>query len=342
MKHLNNYILKNISINFFSIFIPLFVIASVVFLIRVSSITSIIEINLFEMFKLYLFILPDLLFYTLPLSFFIGGVLTFNKLSFDSEMVVIFSLGVPPNFILNILLKLALFLSIFLIFNSMVIIPHTKQMYKEFVQFKKQEAVLNIKATEFGQKFGDWSIFIKSIDESGKDTYYHNIALFYKKGNEDEKFVVAEKAMIKTSDGMVKLYLQNGSLFSYKRDKMSKVFFQNMKINDLTSANKFKYKSTLEYFDYSLNNKKRKVKLIANLLLSVFPLMSIFLILSIGIQNMRYGKGITNLFIATSILFYYLFTFTLSKSIHFYAFYLIPLWFITSYFIYFYRVTKRY
>ena len=139
MNHLNKYILKNLSENFFSIFIPLFVIASVIFLIRVSTITSIIRISLFEMFKLYLFIIPDLLFYTLPLSFFIGGVVTFNKLSFNSEMVVFFSLGIPPHRILLILLKVGFLITTLLLFISLVMIPHTKQMYKEFVKYKQQE-----------------------------------------------------------------------------------------------------------------------------------------------------------------------------------------------------------
>jgi len=342
MKQLNNYILKNLSINFFSIFLPLFVIASVVFLIRVSSITSVIEINIFEMFKLYLFILPDLLFYTLPLSFFIGGVLTFSKLSFNSEMVVIFSLGVPPKFLLNILLKLATLLSLFLLFDSMVMIPHTKQMYKEFVKYKQQEAVLNIKATEFGQEFGSWSLFIESITENGKNKLYNNIALFHKKHDEEEKFIVAEKAVIKTSNGIVKLYLQNGSIFSYKKDKITKIFFQKMKINDLTTINDFYYKSTFEYFLYSLTNEKRRIKLIANIILSMLPLMSIFLIISIGVQNNRYGKSITNLFIGLSIISYYFLTFYFSKSIDFQAFLLIPIWFLFSYIIYYYRILLRY
>ena len=128
MKHLNRYILKNLSENFFSIFIPLFVIASVIFLIRVATITSIIQISIFEMFKLYLFIIPDLLFYTLPLSFFIGGVITFNKFSFNSEMIVFFSLGIAPHRIVLILFKLGILITILLLFISLIIIPHTKQM----------------------------------------------------------------------------------------------------------------------------------------------------------------------------------------------------------------------
>ena len=341
MIHLNNYILKNLSQSFFSIFMPLFVIASVVFLIRVSSITSVIEINIYEMFKLYLFILPDLLFYTMPLSFFIGGVITFNKLSFNSEMVVIFSLGVSPAYLLKILGKIAIFFSIFLLFDSMIMIPHTKQMYKEFVRYKQQEAVLNIKATEFGQKFGEWSIFIESISENEKEKLYNNIALFYKNSSE-EKFIIAKNALIKTSNGMVKLYLQNGSIFSYNKEKITKVFFKKMKLNDVTTINNFQYKNSWEYFLYSLENKKRRLKLISNIILSLLPIMSVFLILSIGIQNMRYGKSITNLFIALSILTYYVATFYFSKSIGFGAFLIIPIWFFGSWQIYKYRIHLRY
>jgi len=341
MTHLNNYILKILSQSFFSIFMPLFVIASVVFLIRVSSITSVIEINIYEMFKLYLFILPDLLFYTLPLSFFIGGVITFNKLSFNSEMVVIFSLGVPPAYLLNIVGKVAIFLSIFLLFDSMIMIPHTKQMYKEFVRYKQQEAVLNIKATEFGQKFGEWSIFIESISDNKREKLYNNIALFYKNSSE-EKFIVAESALIKTSNGMVKLYLKNGSIFSYNQEKITKVFFQKMKLNDITTIKNFKYKNSWEYFLYSLENKKRRLKLISNVILSIFPIMSIFLILSIGIQNMRYGKSITNLFIALSIISYYLATFYFSKTFDFGAILIIPTWFFITWKIYKYRIYLRY
>jgi len=341
MSRLQDYITKNLSINFFSIFLPLFVIASVIFLIRVSTITSIIEINLYEMFKLYLFIIPDLLFYTLPLSFFIGSVITFNKLSFDSEMVVIFSLGVSPQFLLWILFKLALFLSVFLLFISMVMIPHTKQMYKEFVRYKQQDAVLNIKATEFGQEFGGWSIFIENVEEEEKEKSYKNVALFYK-GSKEEKFIFAHKAHIQNDMGLVRLFLNNGTLFSYTRDRITKVYFEKMELNDLTNINAYHYRNTVQYFKYSLKHKKRRVKLIANIILSTFPLMGIFLILSIGIQNMRYGRGLINIFMGLSIGLFYALAFILSKNIDFQALYFLPIWLFVTYLIYRIKVLSRY
>ena len=333
MKYLDRYIDKHLSINFFSIFLPLFVIASVIFLIRVSTITSVIKIDFFEMLKLYLFIIPDLLFYTIPLSFFIGGVLTFSKLSFDYEMVVLFSLGVPPRFFLWKLFKLATLFTLILLFISMVMIPHTKQMYKEFTKYKKQEAIINLKATEFGQTFGKWSIFIKDIETNSLGKIYRDIALFYK-DRDVEKFILAKKASFNLKNFNIQLRLYNGSVLTYNSSGIKKIYFKNMVINDPSSIDGYHYRNTLEYFRYSLNTPKRRVKLITNLFLSTFPIMSIFLILAIGIQNIRYSRGFTNFLMGLSIFLFYALAFSLSKPLDFGVFNILILWFLSTYWIY--------
>ena len=341
MNYLDRYIDRNLSINFFSIFLPLFVIASVIFLIRVSTITSVIKIDFFEMLKLYLFIIPDLLFYTIPLSFFIGGVLTFSKLSFDYEMVVLFSLGVPPRFFLWKLFKLATLFTLLLFFLSMVMIPHTKQMYKEFTKYKKQEAIINLKTTEFGQTFGKWSIFIKDIDTNSSGKTYRDIALFYK-DKEVEKFILAKKASFNLKNFNVQLKLHSGSVLTYSPSGIKKIFFKQMVINDPSSIDGYHYRNTLEYFRYSLNTPKRRVKLITNLFLSTFPIMSIFLILAIGIQNVRYSRSFTNFLIGISIFLFYALAFSLSKSLDFGIFNILILWLLSTYWIYRKFVMARY
>jgi lipopolysaccharide export system permease protein len=292
---------------------------------------------------LYLFILPDLLFYTIPLAFFIGGVTTFNKLSFDSEMVVIFSLGVPPKFIMRKLFGFGVTVTALLLFVSIVMIPHTKQMYKEFINIKKQNAILNIEPTDFGEKFGGWSIFIEDMKETSTGKIYTNVALFYQDGDKEERFIVAESAKIEKNIGVVQLVLKNGSLFSYRIDNISEVYFEEMRINDLNSMNRDDYMDTLEYLEYSLQNKKRRVKLIVNIALSLFPLATIFLIMAIGIQNMRHGKGVINLFIGLSIAIYYFAIFSLSKPLDFWIIgLLVPSWFVGTYFIYKQKILSRY
>jgi len=157
-----------------------------------------------------------------------------------------------------------------------------------------------------------------------------------------EKFIVAKKATIKTSKGIVKLYLQNGSILLLNQGKISKLFFDKMKIHDLTTINNFKYRNTIDYFKYSLKNKKRKKKLVANLTLSFFPFVSTLLILVLGIQNTRYGRSLVILFLGIGIVSYYVSTFILSKYLGFATLLFVPIWFLITYIIYFLKIKIRY
>ena len=89
MDKLQKYIIHNLSIIFLSIFLPLFAIASVIFLIKLATYTAVIQLSIWEMTKLYIFVLPELLFYTLPITFFIATTLSLFQLSNDNEIVVI-------------------------------------------------------------------------------------------------------------------------------------------------------------------------------------------------------------------------------------------------------------
>ncbi|MCK4974507.1 MAG: LptF/LptG family permease, partial [Sulfurimonas sp.] len=91
MNILQKYIKESLWVIFISIFLPLFSIASVVFLIKLATYTAVIQLSLWEMAKLFFFIVPELLFYTLPISFFVAATLTLFKLSNDNEIVVLFA-----------------------------------------------------------------------------------------------------------------------------------------------------------------------------------------------------------------------------------------------------------
>ena len=76
MHRLQKYIIHNLSILFLSIFLPLFAIASVIFLIKLATYTAVIQLSIWEMSKLYFFVLPEVLFFTLPISFFTAAATT--------------------------------------------------------------------------------------------------------------------------------------------------------------------------------------------------------------------------------------------------------------------------
>jgi lipopolysaccharide export system permease protein len=342
LSRVEKYITKNLFLNIFSIFIPLFFIASLVFLVRVASITSVVAIDFWGMIELYSLAFPEITFYVLPLSFFIGSTLTFSKLSFDSEMVVLFSFGISPKAFLRLLLRFAIPISIMLLFISMIMIPHASQMNKVFLDQKKHQAIVNLKATEFGQKFGDWSLFIEKIEQKQNRRKFVNVALFHHE-KKNEQFIFAKSATILSNSDIIQLHLEDGSLFTSHNGKISKVHFKYMKINDLEGVKNRIYLNSFEYFKHSLGSRVKRARIITNISLSLFPVVSVLLILAFGIQNSRYGKGVVNFSIGVTIALFYFFVFLFSKEIDFATIYVfLPIWTLISYKIYKKRVLERY
>ena len=290
---------------FFSIFLPLFSIASVVFLIKMAHITSVIQLTFFELIKLYLFTVPELLFYTLPITFFIAGVLSLHRLSTDNEMIVFFSLGINPGFLARIFMRLGLLLSMLLAFDFFIMFPHTKNIAKNFINFKKSEAQFNLSASEYGNKFGDWLLYIGKDNQDGT---YSDIVLFKKetstdKEDQEEIFITAKEASIINQNGILKLLLHQGEGDTYTPDTLSQITFETMRINNALKDSEITY---LDPFDYWLDPEEgRTYKLYRNILLSLFPLLSAFIILSIGIVHTRQHAGFIYLYIFFTLVVYY-------------------------------------
>lgn len=98
---LKKYLFKNFSSSFFPIFFTLFSITSIVYLVKIASLTSVIQLNILELLLLYIYTIPKILFFVLPISYFVGLVMTFSKLSGEYELLVISSFGKNPISILK-------------------------------------------------------------------------------------------------------------------------------------------------------------------------------------------------------------------------------------------------
>lgn len=339
MKTLNSYIIDSLSSLFLSIFLPLFGIASIVFLVKLAAVTAIIQLSILEMAKLFLFMLPELLFYTLPIAFFVSLALSLYKHSNDNEMILFFTFGITPSVVFKILFKPALFLTLLLFFNFYIVTPYAKTLANNFLYQKKAEAKLNLNASELGHRFGDWLLY---IGEDNKDKTYSNVVLFNKKQNE-EIFIEASKAEVINDSGVLRLKLLDGEGYSYSKEKFTQINFEQMFIND-TMQNKYEvYRGAYDYWFTSEDSEGRRSKFIANILLSLFPLFGIFLAMSLGIIQARHQKSFIYLWLFLSIVTYYALAMALQKIALFYT----PLlhsfiWLSATYFIYKKTILSRY
>ncbi|MDN5042019.1 LptF/LptG family permease [Aliarcobacter butzleri] len=336
---LQRYLYSQLAITFFPIFFGLFFITAVIFLVKISALTAIITVNFFELFRIFSYTIPDIIFYTMPISFFISMVITLSKLSSEYELTVITSFGLNPFKILKIFLPLTLLLTLLLLVVSVGLIPKTDFERKQFVNIKKNEANFNIKSGEFGQKFGDWLIFINDK----KNNLYEDVKLL-KVQKDNDQFVISKNAVLDNDNGVLSIRLDEGKAFLIDKEEFNQINYEAMYINDSISAAKTTVFTTT--YDYWKNNIKNKVDLddlTFFILTSFFPLMSLFLVITFGYFNPRYEKNRAIMYSLISIVLYYVLIKSIGDKIFLHTLYIIPiLWLSGTYFLYSKTIKKEY
>lgn len=287
MEKLKSYLFTNISQIFFSIFGTLFLITSVVFLVKIATLTSIIKIDFFELVLFYTYSLPKILFYTFPISLFISYLLAFSRLSSEYELIVITSLGLKPTTFIKFLLPITLISSVMMLVISLGLIPKADYLNDLLLEQKKKEASFNIKASQFGQKFGDWLIY---IDKDDKLTY-EGVKLFKDMKEENAyQFIISDKAQAQNSKGELDLTLFDGVTTRFG-SVVNQVNFEKMFITDTLGDLKVeKFNNSFDYWKARLDASINR-NFIIYILFSIFPLICLPLVISFGFYNPRYEKN---------------------------------------------------
>ena len=336
---LSNYLHSQLAISFFPIFLELFFITSVVFLVKIVSLTSVIKMNFIELFSLYLYTVPQILLFTLPISYFLSLVISISKLSSEYEMTVITSFGVGPLNIVKKLLPITLLISIALLVITLGLIPKAKYLMNSFIDYKKNEANFNIKESEFGQKFGDWLIFI----EKKEDNIYKNVKLF-KKENNKEELIVSETAILENKKGNLTFKLFNGKIFIIDDSELNEIDFETMYINEIVNNQQILVFSTsLNYWILSLEYNLDNDSFVFFILTSIFPLISLFLVITFGYFNPRYEKNRAVAYSIGAVILYYVLIKYIGDRLLLHSLYIIPtIWIIASYILYSKTIKKEY
>ncbi len=336
---LSNYLHSQLAISFFPIFLGLFFITSVVFLVKIVSLTSVIKMNFMELFGLYAYTVPQILLFTLPISYFLSLVISISKLSSEYEMTVITSFGVGPLNIVKKLLPITLLISIALLVITLGLIPKAKYLMNSFIDYKKNEANFNIKESEFGQKFGDWLIFI----EKKEDNIYKNVKLF-KKENNKEELIVSETAILENKKGNLTFKLFNGKIFIIDDSELNEIGFETMYINEIVNNQQILVFSTsLNYWILSLKYNLDNDSFVFFILTSIFPLISLFLVITFGYFNPRYEKNRAVAYSIGAVVLYYVLIKYIGDRLLLHSLYIIPtIWIIASYILYSKTIKKEY
>jgi len=303
MAKLDRYLINNFFSSFFTLFSVLFIIASMVLLLTISNMTMMLKINISEFLYLYFLSLPEIIFYTLPLSFFITSALSISKLFENSELISVLSLGANPKTITKPFFYLSIFVTFILLVITFFSIPTSQILYKNFFNTKKIESQFNFSVSSIGQKFGEWNIFIQNKNKN----IYKNIVMY---NNQKDILIIANKAKTLKKENYFVLSLFNGHLYNQKNNKTSKIDFNQFDINQKIKITKLSFNTIGEYI------KTYKKKVNKYFIIAFFPIVSFFFLASISFFHNRYQKNHSIIYSAIISILYYAFVFVSYKNLY--------------------------
>jgi len=309
MVSVKGFISSNFTKAFLTIFLPFFLIFTLIYLVKISALTSQIQISFLELLTLYSYSIPDIVFYTLPLSFVTAIANILLKLSQSNELIALYALGLKSSKILRSLLLLGLLFSLLLATISFLAMPLSKQLYKEFKTSKKSEAKLNIVAGKLGQKFGNYYIYVKE----NKNDQFQDIVIYNRTNRNEEQFFSSQRGNLNKVDGVTSLLLNDGYGYTYTKDKLQQSKYKSLEVYDTNENKTFQFENIVAHWSKAKTDIRMLHRVLFFIFVSLIPLLSVYLIAAFTMINPRYQANRSFLIIFVTTLGLYMIASSLEK-----------------------------
>ena len=237
-------------------------------------------------YKIVILRFPDFITLLLPLSFFLGVVITMSRLYSDREIYGFFTGGLSEIDFLKYLLPQSLLFFFLTLLLSIYVAPYTKELSKEMISLDSlQEQFESIKPNQvFPLKNNEGFVFIKDKQES----VFDEVVLYI--SNEDySSIVVADQLSYDDLDYIMNLNFKNGSMYQGLFEEGSSVVstFKNLKIPVSTEENSVTGLSFARLFDYSARSTKSQMQWNISIPITIF----ILLIIGINLSKVEPRQG---------------------------------------------------
>lgn len=313
MTKVSKYVLSGFFQSFLSLFFTLFFLVTIITFIRISKFTSLFSLNFVDLFEMYLYLLPEIITYIMPVTFFIAVTMAMFKMSKDNESIVLFAMSMSPTRISRLFFHLSAFVSTLLLVNALFFIPISKQLGKNFVEQKKLDAKINLKSSEFGQKFSTWNLFVNQADAHDR---YKDIVLYEKsEDNASDTFILAKDATMDKNSTILELDLHGGTVYSFKEAELRQIDYEKLKISYNPESKPLHTDQIFEYWYQAVVKKSRARDLSLAFTVALFPLASYLFALSFGIANLRHESPNVYLNMFMVIIIYYLIIYQVANAV---------------------------
>jgi LPS export ABC transporter permease LptF len=206
MRTIRNYFLREFGGNLFYAFVGITFILLLGNFVKASDLVLRKGVSIAIAGKFFLFTIPYLLQYSLPLACLLGILLCMGRFASDNEFVAIKVVGIGMARILKIFMIIGLLISIFLIFLHTHIIPYSHQMSQETVKSIGKDNPLGlIEPGVFVDSFKGFVLFTQDVDGNILKKVY-----IYQLQEEEASVIYADKGEFVVDGDVLKVRLENG------------------------------------------------------------------------------------------------------------------------------------
>ena len=229
---------------------------------------------------------PDFVTLLIPLSFFLGLVITISRLYSDREIYGYISGGLSPIDLIRYLIPQSLLFFLITLVLSTYVAPYTKELSKEIISVDTiQEKLASIKPKEL-ILFDDDGSFIYIEDK--ENSSFDKVIVF--DGSDDKSSLVrASRLKYFETESSIELNFENGSMYQNIFNKDSSVItqFGELKIPAGKEVTILKGLSFSKLFDFSLKSSKSQMQWNISVPLTIF----IFLLLAVSLSKVQPRQG---------------------------------------------------
>ena len=192
---------------------------------------------------------PDFITLLIPLSFFLGLLITIGRLNSEGEIHGYFSAGLSKFNLIKFLLPQAFIYFIITLVLSLYIAPYTKNLSKDLLVIDSfEEQIDAIQSDEIVSLDDGGFLYVQTADEG----LIKGVKLF--QVDEDNSFIVISDELLTTEkDKTIELNLKNGSFYGGLFSESSKIIsnFNNFNFEIDKNMSQSNDLSLTKLFDYS-------------------------------------------------------------------------------------------
>ena len=172
-----------------------------------------------QILTLFLCIIPGILVFTIPMAVLIGVLLGLGRMSMDSEIIALTSLGISRKRILLPVGVLAVLGAVLTLLMTLVLAPRSLRAFRDIeASLLASQISFQVQPRVFDERFPHLVLYINDVAASG--THWHGVFLFETGGESGSRITLAEDAIVIAEPQLDKLelHLNAGTTHEFQRE----------------------------------------------------------------------------------------------------------------------------